>query len=152
MQYWDSITKEDLEFSVGTKQGNWEVMDPLMAGAEDDYEAKRASIYGLPGARNSTYDNSSLDYNPRPASSHHYLGNNSNPRLSGHGYAQLTGARESYGDVRKSAQRLGSAHGQKGYSDFDYPPYEDRHSAVRDRSKGRPHARATSNEVVYDRY
>lgn len=122
-----------------------------MGGADDDYEAKRASIYGMPGARNSTYDNSSLDYNPRPASSHHYLGNNSNPRLSGHGYAQLAGARESYGDVRKSAQRSGSAHGLKGYSDFDYH-HNDRQPAVRDWSKGRPHTRVTSNEVVYDRY
>jgi hypothetical protein len=24
-KYWDSITREDLEFSVGTKQNNWEV-------------------------------------------------------------------------------------------------------------------------------
>lgn len=32
-QYWDSITKEDLEFSVGTKQGNWEVKELL---PEDD--------------------------------------------------------------------------------------------------------------------
>lgn len=29
-QYWDSITKEDLEFSVGTKLNNWEVKEPLM--------------------------------------------------------------------------------------------------------------------------
>ncbi|KAA6408567.1 MAG: chitin synthase export chaperone [Lasallia pustulata] len=28
-KYWDSITKEDLEFSVGTKQGNWEVKELL---------------------------------------------------------------------------------------------------------------------------
>jgi hypothetical protein len=26
-KYWDSITKEDLEFSVGSKQNNWEVQD-----------------------------------------------------------------------------------------------------------------------------
>ncbi|MCJ1310093.1 Chitin synthase, class 7 [Agyrium rufum] len=29
-KYWDSITKEDLEFSVGTKMGNWEVKDALL--------------------------------------------------------------------------------------------------------------------------
>jgi hypothetical protein len=29
-QYWDSITKEDLEFSVGTKQSNWEVKEPML--------------------------------------------------------------------------------------------------------------------------
>jgi hypothetical protein len=28
-QYWDSITREDLEFSVGTKQNNWEVKELL---------------------------------------------------------------------------------------------------------------------------
>jgi len=32
-KYWDSITREDLEFSVGTKQGQWEVKELL---AEDD--------------------------------------------------------------------------------------------------------------------
>lgn len=38
-KYWDSITKEDLEFSVGTKQGNWEVKELL---PEDD---KRGTVY-----------------------------------------------------------------------------------------------------------
>lgn len=38
-KYWDSITKEDLEFSVGTKQGNWEVKELL---PEED---RRATIY-----------------------------------------------------------------------------------------------------------
>ena len=37
--YWDSITKEDLEFSVGTKQGNWEVKELL---PEDD---RRGTMY-----------------------------------------------------------------------------------------------------------
>ena len=31
-KYWDSITKEDLEFSVGSKVAVWEVKDPLLAG------------------------------------------------------------------------------------------------------------------------
>jgi hypothetical protein len=30
-KYWDSITKEDLEFSVGSKAAVWEVKDPLLA-------------------------------------------------------------------------------------------------------------------------
>ncbi|TXT04991.1 hypothetical protein VHUM_03811 [Vanrija humicola] len=30
-KYWDSITKEDLEFSVGSKNAVWEVKDPLLA-------------------------------------------------------------------------------------------------------------------------
>lgn len=38
-QYWDSITKEDLEFSVGTKQGNWEVKELLN---DDD---RRGTLY-----------------------------------------------------------------------------------------------------------
>jgi len=45
-KYWDSITKEDLEFSVGSKAAVWEVKDPLLAGAgqseylgEDDASA-----------------------------------------------------------------------------------------------------------------
>ena len=38
-QYWDSITREDLEFSVGTKQNNWEVKELL---PEDD---RRTTVY-----------------------------------------------------------------------------------------------------------
>lgn len=48
MKYWDSITKEDLEFSVGVKQNNWEVKEPL---PEDE---RRTTIY---------HDNAS-DYTP----------------------------------------------------------------------------------------
>ena len=50
-QYWDSITKEDLEFSVGTKQGNWEVKELL---PEDD---RRGTIYhdGTSEYASSTY-------------------------------------------------------------------------------------------------
>ncbi|KAK5078623.1 Chitin synthase, class 7 [Lithohypha guttulata] len=164
-KYWDSITKEDLEFSVGTKQGNWEVVDPLLAGHDDStdpYDVKRASFYADPAATSvdSMYDTYSLEYNPRPASRHHYLGNNSNPRLSGHGHAQIVDGRQGYGDVRKSANvvpqsRAASAQGPRGYDDYhDATSYQhDRQqSTVRGRSKGTPHARATSNEVVYDRY
>ncbi|CEJ91829.1 Putative Chitin synthase export chaperone [[Torrubiella] hemipterigena] len=38
-KYWDSITKEDLEFSVGTRMNNWEVKELL---PEDDY---RSTVY-----------------------------------------------------------------------------------------------------------
>ncbi|KAI1943025.1 Chitin synthase, class 7 [Ophidiomyces ophidiicola] len=38
-KYWDSITKEDLEFSVGLKQNNWEVKELL---PEED---RRATVY-----------------------------------------------------------------------------------------------------------
>lgn len=35
-KYWDSITREDLEFSVGSKQTAWEVKDPLMGASDLD--------------------------------------------------------------------------------------------------------------------
>ena len=38
-QFWDSITREDLEFSVGVKQHNWEVKEPM---PEDE---KRYTMY-----------------------------------------------------------------------------------------------------------
>jgi hypothetical protein len=30
-KFWDGITKEDLEFSVGGKLNNWEIRDPLLS-------------------------------------------------------------------------------------------------------------------------
>lgn len=39
LQYWDSITKEDLEFSVGTKMNNWEVKELLPE------EERRGTVY-----------------------------------------------------------------------------------------------------------
>lgn len=62
-KYWDSITREDLEFSVGAKMNNWEIKDsqPFL----DDHDLKRNTFYqesdhgsGLfhqPGYRNSGY-------------------------------------------------------------------------------------------------
>jgi len=35
-KYWDSITKEDLEFSVGSKHGVWDVKEPLLDNMEDE--------------------------------------------------------------------------------------------------------------------
>lgn len=58
-KYWDSITREDLEFSVGVKQHNWEVKDLL---PEEDkrgtlyQESEYAqSMYQQPYARHSHY-------------------------------------------------------------------------------------------------
>ncbi|QRV84044.1 Chitin synthase III catalytic subunit [Ceratobasidium sp. AG-Ba] len=49
-KYWDSITKEDLEFSVGSKQSVWEIKDPLLA-PENDYGLDDSkSAYGPPGS------------------------------------------------------------------------------------------------------
>ncbi|OAA40985.1 Chitin synthase export chaperone [Metarhizium rileyi] len=52
-KYWDSITKEDLEFSVGTRMNNWEVKELL---PEDE---RRATIYADdPYGHTSSYDSS----------------------------------------------------------------------------------------------
>lgn len=42
-KYWDSITREDLEFSVGSKQAAWEVKDPLMGGGNSDVDIHTAT-------------------------------------------------------------------------------------------------------------
>lgn len=56
MQYWDSITKEDLEFSVGTRMNNWEVRELL---PEDE---RRATTYADdPYGQTSGHD---LPYSP----------------------------------------------------------------------------------------
>ena len=65
VQYWDSITKEDLEFSVGTKQGNWEVKELL---PEED---RRGTIYQDGG---SEYANSM--YHQATSRDSHYGGYN----------------------------------------------------------------------------
>jgi len=64
-QYWDSITKEDFEFSVGVKQNNWEVKELL---PEDD---RRTTGYH---DANSDYSNSLYNH-PMPTK-----------RFSGHGW------------------------------------------------------------------
>ena len=46
-KYWDSITKEDLEFSVGSKAAVWEVKDPLLAGnGGNDYDDDQSYYHG----------------------------------------------------------------------------------------------------------
>ncbi|KAI1654576.1 chitin synthase export chaperone [Daldinia decipiens] len=53
-KYWDSITKEDLEFSVGTRMNNWEVKELLPE------EERRATVYmDEPYGHSSPYDHSS---------------------------------------------------------------------------------------------
>lgn len=50
---WDSITKEDLEFSVGSKQAVWEVKDPLLGSEVDvlDSSATHGSYHGASPSR-----------------------------------------------------------------------------------------------------
>ncbi|KAI1773626.1 chitin synthase export chaperone [Hypoxylon cercidicola] len=52
-KYWDSITKEDLEFSVGTRMNNWEVKELLPE------EERRTTIYTDDPYHPSPYDHSS---------------------------------------------------------------------------------------------
>jgi len=48
-KYWDSITREDLEFSVGSKAAVWEVKDPLLTASAatpgGDYEEDSSSFH-----------------------------------------------------------------------------------------------------------
>jgi uncharacterized membrane protein YgcG len=48
-KYWDSITKEDLEFSVGSKQAVWEVKDALLRNDELDDEMNSRNNSNLNG-------------------------------------------------------------------------------------------------------
>jgi len=95
-QYWDSITREDLEFSVGTKQGNWEVKEPFLDPSIDDYRS---------------YDASSLDYSVRPTSAHQFGRSRENlsfaPPAPAPGYGNLIEARQSYGDGDVSLKKTG---------------------------------------------
>jgi hypothetical protein len=59
-KYWDSITREDLEFSVGVKQHNWEIKEPL------DYEDKRGTMY-----QQSEYEPSLYQQPYHPRNSHY---------------------------------------------------------------------------------
>jgi hypothetical protein len=70
-KYWDSITKEDLEFSVGSKQAVWEVKDAgfgtassegdgTMLGAgsamtHDSFRGTSPSRFQGPGKSNMAY-------------------------------------------------------------------------------------------------
>ncbi|GBE78573.1 chitin synthase export chaperone [Sparassis latifolia] len=49
-KYWDSITREDLEFSVGSKATVWEVKDPLLAGPDYGEEDTASNYHGGPPA------------------------------------------------------------------------------------------------------
>ncbi|KAG7530137.1 hypothetical protein FFLO_05252 [Filobasidium floriforme] len=74
-KYWDSITKEDLEFSVGSKTSVWEVKDPLLPPNPDYIEEDVGSTYrgaggslvgGMTG--NNYYGNVPRNYTPSSSS------------------------------------------------------------------------------------
>jgi len=60
-KYWDSITREDLEFSVGTKQNNWEVKELLPEDErrntiyQDTEYSSNLYTHSTPPPRNSNY-------------------------------------------------------------------------------------------------
>jgi len=58
-QFWDSITQEDLEFSVGHRQNNWEIKELLpdedrrnTMYQDSDYDT---SMFSRPAQRGSMY-------------------------------------------------------------------------------------------------
>lgn len=61
-KYWDDITREDLEFSVGSKAAVWEVKDPLLSNGDDeDTSSERYPVPpplpGYPSSTNGSYSN-----------------------------------------------------------------------------------------------
>ncbi|KAJ1560551.1 Chitin synthase, class 7 [Nowakowskiella sp. JEL0078] len=60
-KYWDSITKEDLEFSVGGKSSTWEIRDPLLGdeamgqfargGAQQQQQNYQGNPYQMQGVQ-----------------------------------------------------------------------------------------------------
>ncbi|KAI5451276.1 Chitin synthase, class 7 [Naganishia albida] len=49
-KYWDSITREDLEFSVGSKASVWEVKDPLLPPNLDYVDEDQSAYHGAGGS------------------------------------------------------------------------------------------------------
>ncbi|KAB5518002.1 chitin synthase III catalytic subunit [Coniochaeta sp. 2T2.1] len=65
-KYWDSITREDLEFSVGTRMNNWEVKELLPA--DEDVNNRRNTVYNDdPYAQSSAFET-----HPYTPSAHRY--------------------------------------------------------------------------------
>jgi len=58
-KYWDSITREDLEFSVGSKAAVWEVKDPLLAPSGEYLDEDSTS--------DRYYSGHNLSYNAPPS-------------------------------------------------------------------------------------
>ncbi|KAK0197890.1 chitin synthase III catalytic subunit-domain-containing protein [Armillaria mellea] len=97
-KYWDSITREDLEFSVGSKQAVWEVKDPLLSS-------------GYPGSSNASAP--SGDYSEEDGGSNYHGGYNNNYGSGGAGKpASLVGG--------VSGAQLYQQRG--GYNRGGYPP------------------------------
>ena len=48
-KFWDTITKEDLEFSVGCKTNTWDIKDPLLSDAAMAAMANGDAVQHYPG-------------------------------------------------------------------------------------------------------
>lgn len=79
-KYWDSITKEDLEFSVGSKQAVWEVKEPLFNGNSSSEGGDGMTTLGANSA--TTHDS----YRGTSPSRFTYNGPSAGPGKSGMGY------------------------------------------------------------------
>ncbi|KAJ7605506.1 chitin synthase III catalytic subunit-domain-containing protein [Mycena polygramma] len=89
-KYWDSITREDLEFSVGSKAAVWEVKDPLLAGggAGPDYGVPGNNYPGTAHQNYSEEDTASNYHGGAPAS---LVGGVSGAQLYGGGAPPMHG-------------------------------------------------------------
>jgi len=83
-KYWDSITREDLEFSVGSKAAVWEVKDPLLAAGSSgpDYSLAGGNFAGTAHYNYSEEDTASNYHGGAPAS---LVGGVSGAQLYGNG-------------------------------------------------------------------
>ncbi|KAK7048042.1 chitin synthase III catalytic subunit-domain-containing protein [Favolaschia claudopus] len=107
-KYWDSITREDLEFSVGSKAAVWEVKDPLLAGSGPEFGGPGQSH--LPGMAHQNYseeDTASNFHSGAPAS-----------LVGGVSGAQMYGNGGGYNPYQQQQQMRGRAYpptNQPGY-------------------------------------
>jgi len=87
-KYWDSITREDLEFSVGSKAAVWEVKDPLLAPSGEYLDEDSTSDRYPYSGNNSSYNTAPIP--PLP---------NQQPQYGGGGQGQ--GQYQSYPALRQ---------------------------------------------------
>ncbi|RMD44967.1 hypothetical protein DV735_g164, partial [Chaetothyriales sp. CBS 134920] len=104
-QYWDSITKEDLEFSVGTRQVNWEATASKEPFTDTMSDLNfRASFYA-PANRDSLYETTSHAASSTMARTERYsIHAREQPSYSNLlDIRDVRDPRQGYGDPRKSA-------------------------------------------------
>ncbi|KAJ7163088.1 chitin synthase III catalytic subunit-domain-containing protein [Mycena filopes] len=112
-KYWDSITREDLEFSVGSKAAVWEVKDPLLAGGD------AGPNYGAPGANYA--NNAHYNYSEEDTASNFHGG--------GGAPASLVGG-------VSGAQMYNGGGGGGGGGGFN--PYQQQQAQLQQRGRGYP--------------